>query len=374
MNGRERLFAILNGEKVDHVPVWLLFPYHRTNYYADVRNIPCYSEVQSAAEKYAITLNRRNFSCPIFTSEVKFENIEFTDQGDIVKQTHCSFNGTTIISEIRTGTNGTKIKKLLNSVEDIEFFCNLPVETDLTVLHHYLDKWRYDYLCEKSEFPEDLGSMMLDLGEPISALYGVSNLEELAIASVLPDTNRHIINFLNNVQERFRIIYRYCTDHNLADVYFMVGSELAAPPMFSIDTFKKWILPFSKELIAIIHSKGAKVIQHFHGQIKELLPFFVEMAADGLHTIEAPPIGNCTFTDAYRIVGDKITLIGNIQYDDFRALSQDEMRQSVLRVLDETKGRRFILSPSAGPFDENPEKNFINNYLTFIETAWNYHV
>jgi hypothetical protein len=50
------------------------------------------------------------------------------------------------------------------------------------------------------------------------------------------------------------------------------------------------------------------------------------------------------------------------------------MRQSVLRVLDETKGRRFILSPSAGPFDENPEKNFINNYLTFIETAWNYHV
>jgi hypothetical protein len=96
------------------------------------------------------------------------------------------------------------------------------------------------------------------------------------------------------------------------------------------------------------------------------------MGPDGLHTIEAPPIGNCTFTQAYAAVGNRITLIGNIQYDDFRALDGAGMAQAVRDVLAECRGRRLILSPSAGPFDENPPPRLIENYLTFMETAWNW--
>ena len=32
----QRLFAALEGEPTDRVPVWLLFPYHRFSSYVDV--------------------------------------------------------------------------------------------------------------------------------------------------------------------------------------------------------------------------------------------------------------------------------------------------------------------------------------------------
>ncbi len=120
----------------------------------------------------------------------------------------------------------------------------------------------------------------------------------------------------------------------------------------------------------MVHSYDKFAIQHFHGQIKEILPYFVEMSPDGLHTIEAPPVGNCTHSEAFEITDNQTTLIGNIQYDDFLRHTQDEMRQAVIDLIKEADGRRLILSPSAGPYEDTIPENMVQNYLTFIETAW----
>jgi uroporphyrinogen-III decarboxylase len=144
---------------------------------------------------------------------------------------------------------------------------------------------------------------------------------------------------------------------------------MASPPLVSRATFQRWVVPFAQELIALIHSYGKRVIQHYHGQIREILPDFVTMGADGLHTIEAPPIGNCTLTEAYRLTDERITLIGNIQYDDFRALPPAGMQRLVRDVLSEVGDRRFILSPTAGPFDPDAPAEVIRNYLAFLDAA-----
>ena len=39
------------------------------------------------------------------------------------------------------------------------------------------------------------------------------------------------------------------------------------------------------------------------------------------------------------------------------------------QTLDEVAGRRFILSPTAGPFDANPTPALIENFLAFIQAA-----
>jgi len=123
----------------------------------------------------------------------------------------------------------------------------------------------------------------------------------------------------------------------------------------------------------MIHAHGGKVIQHFHGaMVKTLLPYFLEMGADALHTIEAPPVGNCTMKEAFEVVGDRMALIGNIQYDDFRSFSKEEMRRAVTTLLEETKGRKMILSPSAGPYDADIPGSFLDNYIVMLETAWNF--
>ena len=372
MTSRERLFASLKGEPTDRTPIWLLFPWHRTGYYVDVRALPKFKRIAALAEQYCITLDRRNLGVKWSAPDV-VESWSGTDNAEEKTTRYTlTYKNITLWSESGVRRGEIVNKKLLDSTEDFEALCEMPVELDEKNIAQALAPQFEKYALEKAEFPEHLGSMMLDLGEPIGLLYHNSNLAELSIASFYEETNAKIAAFLARLNEQKKIVYRRTLESDMADVYFMVGSELAAPPMVGIDTFRKWIVPFAKELTAMVHERGKHVIQHFHGQIKHILPWFVEMGADAVHTIESPPVGNCTITEAYDVVGDKLALIGNIQYDDFRSMTTEQMRRAVTDLLDEVNGRRFILSPSAGPYDAEIDERFISNYETFIETGWNY--
>lgn len=339
MTPRERLLAALEGRSTDHVPVWMLFPYHPTGYYADVRNHPLYRPLHELALRRCVTLNRRN---P--------RDIPFIRGGDV---------------PLRQLADG---REKLETDEDLEAFCRLPIETDEAALRPACDRFAARCRAERAEFPARAGAMMLDLGEPIGRLYQSARLESLAVWSL---THAAVIeDYLDRAMRHLRLLYRYALEHDLADVYFFVGSELAAPPLVGPVTFERWIVPHARELIALVRAYGKKSIQHFHGQIRAVLPGFRAMGADALHTIEAPPVGDCTLAQAYAELGDGITLIGNIQYDDFRALDEAAMRRAVRGVLDECAGRRLILSPTAGPYDHEPSAAFVRNVRAFVDEAW----
>jgi uroporphyrinogen-III decarboxylase len=367
LSPRERLFRSLDGQPVDQVPVWLLFPYHRTGYYVDVRAHPAYRSVAEASQGRAIILDRRNLGVPLHAPEVTVTHETVAEPSCRGTRQRWRRGTTELRSEQVQTPEGTRLTRLVNSAADLEAYCSLPIETDPARIAATLDRQLPQYLAERAEFPPAWGAMMLDLGEPIGPLYHACNLEEYAIFSL---THAEVIEaWLARAIERYRLIYRWCLDRDLADVYFLVGSELASPPLVSRQTFQRWVVPFARELIALVHAYGKRVIQHYHGQVRELLPDFVTMAPDGLHTIEAPPTGNCTLTEAYRLTGERITLIGNLQYDDFRALAPDAMRRLVRQVLAEVGNRRFILSPTAGPFDPEAPQCLIRNYLALLDEA-----
>lgn len=370
MTNRERLFAILDGKPVDRVPIWLLFPYHQVNYYTDVRSNPCYTAIYEASKEQAIILDRRHMGASMFTPEVTIRREDTTEDGARIQRQCWKYRSTELVSETRTAHDGVTQKHLLSNENDLLAFAEFPINTDEKSIYKELDKRLPAYLREQAEFPEAYGSMMLDLGEPVGTLYHSANLLEYPIWSVTQ--NDAVKKLLDRHMEYLRILYRYTLEHNLADIYFLVGSELASPPMVSRDTFQQWIVPYAKEIIAMIHSYGRKVIQHYHGQIKEILPDFLTMAPDGLHTIEAPPVGNCTLTEAFEVTQNKIALIGNIQYDCFRSYTEDEMRAEVRSVIDEAEGRRLILSPSAGPYEHTISDQMRRNYLAFMQEGWDY--
>ncbi len=367
MTPRERLFASLEGRPTDCVPIWLLFPYHPIGCYVDVRTHPRYRPIHEASMDRAVILNRRSLPTTSFAPEVTARSETFTDNGVRITRKTLEHAGQKLTSEQRSSKEETQIRKFLNSEEDLETYASFPANTDPARIHAELEAQMPRYLKEREEFPERCGAMMLDLGEPIGMLYRNANLEEYAIWSLT--SNDTVLRILNAQMERLRVVYRYCLEHDLADVYFLVGSELASPPLVSVKTFQEWIVPFARELIEMIHSYGKKAIQHYHGQIKRVLPDFVTMGADGLHTIEAPPNGNCTLTEAFEIVDDRITLIGNIQYDLFRSNTPAEMREAVQDVLEECAGKRFILSPSAGPYEEDLSDAFQANYFEFLKAG-----
>lgn len=370
MTPRQRLFAALAGETTDRVPVWLLFPYHATGYYVDVRQHPRYRPIHELAQERAITLNRRNLRAPVHAPPVTSRQEHVSTPRGQVTRDWLECGRARICSQ--TGPAGAPADrvKLLASAEDLEAYASFPVEIDPARLGAALEAQLPRLRQERAEFPEHLGAMMLDLGEPIGPLYSSANLEEYAIWSLTHDGT--VVDLLDRLMERCRLLYTWCLERDLADVYFLVGSELASPPLVSRTTFQRWIVPYARELIELVHGYGKRVIQHYHGQIAEILPDFVTMGPDGLHTIEAPPIGDCTHARAFDVVGDAITLIGNIQYDDFRALEPDQMKRLVRQTLDEAGGRRLILSPTAGPYEERPDPRVFANYRAFLDAAWEY--
>ena len=70
MTPHERLFALLDRRPVDRTPMWLLFPWRRVPYYADVRGEASYAAVQQAAEQRCITLDRCHLDAPLWRAEV----------------------------------------------------------------------------------------------------------------------------------------------------------------------------------------------------------------------------------------------------------------------------------------------------------------
>ncbi len=357
MTNRERILGVLRGEAVDRVPVWLLFPWDRTSYYTDVRSEPSYAPVVDAMRRSASILNRRNFDIDVFRGDFRDAFPEKRFRTSLPRELSTRVDD--------SATPLTAAGRFLDSEEDLDIFLSLPVEDDPGVIDAALSSFLPGYRAERAAFPQDSGAMMLDLGEPIGVLYAASNLLEYPVWSL---TRRgEIAAFLRRLQRHFTEKYRWCLERDLADVYFMVGSELAAPPMVGPETFREWILPFHKELIDLVHSYDRLVITHFHGRIRNLLDEFLRLAPDGLHTIEEPPVGDCPLSEALDRVDDRIALIGTIQYDEFRALEPDAMRAEVRRVLSAAKGRRFILSPTAGPFHPALDERMRDNYLAFLD-------
>ena len=241
------------------------------------------------------------------------------EDGWKVRRWSLEYGGRKLVSETRTRGNQHEAKRLLLSEDDLDTLLTFPINNSPVLVADQLSKPGEKYLQEKSEFPEEYGAMMLDLGEPIGFLYGNSDLQEFAMWSLA--CPEKIERFLDAAMEHYRLVYGYCLDRDFADVYFLVGSELASPPLVSRQTFQRWIVPYARELISMIHSHGKYAMQHYHGQIRLILEDFLTMGADALHTIESPPTGNCTLTEACEVLKDKIVLVGNVQYDLFRSLT-----------------------------------------------------
>jgi uroporphyrinogen-III decarboxylase len=359
MTNRERILGVLRGEEVDRVPIWLLFPWDRITYYTDVRREPSFAPVVEAMTRTASVLNRRTFDIDVFSTDFRraFAGKSFASSLPRALSTQeVTASGSTPL---------TAAGRFLDSVEDLETFMSLPINDSAGSVGRLLEVFLPAYQSESRCFPIDMGAMMLDLGEPVGVLYAAANLLEYPVWSL--SHRAQISAFLRRLQSHFLEKYRWCLERDLADIYFLVGSELAAPPMVGPETFREWVLPFQKELIDLVHSFGKLVITHFHGRIRDRLEDFIGLAPDGLHTIEEPPIGDCPLADALRIVDDRMALIGTVQYDNFLALDAEAMRAEVRRILREANGRRFVLSPTAGPFHPTLNDRMRDNYLAFMD-------
>ena len=135
----------------------------------------------------------------------------------------------------------------------------------------------------------------------------------------------------------------------------------------SPDDFAEFTIPYLKELIDYIHSRGAKVIFHSDGYLMPILELIMQTEPDVIHSID--PMAGMDIAKVKEVTYGKVALMGNVKCSALQDGSEEEIKESVFYALEHgSKGSGFIFSSSNCIFKGLP----LNNYEKMLKYYWEY--
>jgi uroporphyrinogen-III decarboxylase len=119
------------------------------------------------------------------------------------------------------------------------------------------------------------------------------------------------------------------------------------------------ILPYEKRLVDAIHEAGSFTVYHNCGRAVGLLPSYLLLGMTAWETVAEPPQGDNNLEQAKKAVGDRITLIGNLDQVDFLKTATPAEVEKRTRNLVETgkPGGRYIFACSDYLEPNTPHEN-----------------
>jgi uroporphyrinogen-III decarboxylase len=130
------------------------------------------------------------------------------------------------------------------------------------------------------------------------------------------------------------------------------GPELAVPPLMSPKDFHDFVTVMDKPVHELAHSHGRYTWIHCHGTLDKVLEEFLEIGADVVEPLEAPPGGDVELADAKRRIGDRIVIMGNMPYEAIISWPKDRIEERVKADCEAAMaGGGYIMMPCASPFE-----------------------
>jgi len=126
-----------------------------------------------------------------------------------------------------------------------------------------------------------------------------------------------------------------------------ISSPFAGMGFISPEFYDEFVMPFEREIITAIRHLGKHVYIHTCGSIGDRLELMCESGASGLECLDPPPVGNVDLEDAFRRIGDRMFIKGNIDSVNTLLAGDDEkVRNDVKKIIEigKNQGRGFILS------------------------------
>lgn len=147
------------------------------------------------------------------------------------------------------------------------------------------------------------------------------------------------------------------------DTWHDFGVSSGWSPKIWREAFK----PLIKANAELVHSYGALYHYFDNGPVRLILPDLAEIGVDTISTLCPPPVGDVDLTEAKRMVGDEVCLVGNV--DAIWVVQKgtpDQVREVVREtILAAARGGGFILGSSDSFVPETPRENVI----AFFEAA-----
>jgi hypothetical protein len=159
----------------------------------------------------------------------------------------------------------------------------------------------------------------------------------------------------------------------LLDIYAEAGFDYIFIGMDGTDFLSPWfveqyVLPPAKRLMAHWRKSGGKVMWHTCGHAGIYLEkgYFNDLQPDILETLSEPPVGNVkSLKWARELTNKNIITKGNMALDILLEGTEEEVRESVAHIKEQTKGYRHIVGLSDAVLENTPLKNC----LAFVDEA-----
>jgi uroporphyrinogen decarboxylase len=177
------------------------------------------------------------------------------------------------------------------------------------------------------------------------------------------------------IQERFEqttefVLGVFKVYADLGAKIFFEGGDIAfkSGPLINPKYIDKYVLPCMKRVTDAVHEWGGKIIFHSDGDITSLLDFVLEAGFDGLHCLEPPYVD---LELVKKKVGDKLCLLGNIDTSYVLVKgTQKEVEDAVKYAIRNLgRGGGYMLSPS----NSHPDMTY-QNIKWMIEATKKYGV
>lgn len=90
----------------------------------------------------------------------------------------------------------------------------------------------------------------------------------------------------------------------------IISAENTSTTLISPALYVRYSLPQIQEFVSTVHACGKKAVLHMCGWLKNLLPFIQETGLDGIHALTPPTIADTPFELAMDCLGERVTLMG----------------------------------------------------------------
>ncbi len=377
MTGRERMQAAMLGESVDRAPIWLREgfdleddPPGPEDFLNGWKADPVYRECRDYVVPHIDFIRGWGAGHMNRFLMIPPENIVFgeaetrgddrirtgfirTPKGDLPFEERWK----------RHNNNRWLVKHPVNSIEDLRKVAEIPWKLDAESVRRRAAE---AYPAAQAAVG-DRGVLRFGISSPIVIISGLMNLQLFLELSFVYRDFMH--DLLKEITRRNLEVMKtvFDGDEYLDTTANFGGSEQVTPPMMAPQTFDEFVVPYDGPLIDYLKSRGIPVNVHCHGKIRHALACMRDMGVDSTDPVEPPPAGDVTIAEAREIAADRVTLFGNLEFDEFAYLDPAGIRARVKEIF-EGGNCRIILSTSAGPNTYISQK-VADNYKAFVDAG-----
>ncbi len=369
LTSRQRLLRTLRGEKPDRVPISL---YEFDGFYDDwIYDYPEYVNILEYAKDKT---DKMYFWSPPGDKSVLFYGV--MDEQDI--ETTEWKEGKSIYTKTEIKTPRGKLSSLSRQDEGvhttwtIEHLCKDEKDAEKILSLPYLP-WRppVDSFFELDRELGDSGIVMGDIPDALCLTADIFGFTRFLTTYI--DNPKLIFKLMDFFQERIYDFLEYLLTNGAVTLYRIVGPEYATPPYLSPKEFDKLVTAYDRELINLLHRYGGFARLHSHGKIGKVMKSFLEMEIDATDPVEPPPDGDVELKEVREILGEKVTLIGNIEEKLFHMGGKEDMEKAVRKAIEEgASGGPFILCPTAMPLTTPLARKIQENIIHYIDCGVKY--